>query len=112
MPCFWASCGLTSEMGVPFSSIVPVSAGWAPARIFQHRRLARPVFAEQRVDLGRRHDSETPLSAVTPGNDLEMPLMRSSGTVSAMNQNPRGSRRRAASRGRLLAVSSKLTLLR
>ena len=51
MPCSIASRGLDDANGCPRQRISPASALTSPARIFEQRRLAGAVLADERVRL-------------------------------------------------------------
>src|SRR5579875_834659 len=79
MPSRSASRGPPIVTSSPSISIVPESAGCAPARIFMSVDLPAPFSPTSACTSARSTSRSTPSSARTPGNVLTIPRMRSSG---------------------------------
>src|SRR5579884_252478 len=81
MPSRSAVRGPSIATGAPSTSIVPPSAGCAPARIFISVDLPAPFSPTSACTSPASTSNVTPSSARTPGNDLTMSRIRSSGAA-------------------------------
>src|SRR5580704_2452612 len=65
--------------GLPSTSIVPLSAMYAPARIFISVDLPAPFSPTSACTSPAATSKDTPSSARTPGNDFVIAVIRSKG---------------------------------
>src|SRR5579872_827604 len=84
MPYRSAARGPSIVTGAPSISIVPESAGCAPARIFMSVDLPAPFSPTSACTSARSTSRSTPSRARTPGKVFTIPRIRSSGLLIAL----------------------------